>query len=254
MDQALQITRDVVYAEPIADVPLALDLYRPAGESLPVIMLVHGGGWCVGCRQDFEGYARLFAAEGYLAIAVSYRLAPVHPFPAACADVRAAAGWIAAHAADYGGDPAHIGAYGVSAGGHLVSWLATDPATPLTCVVEWAGPMDMRREPITYPYRGYTMAFMGACVHDRPTDYDDASPLSRLSAGMPPTLLIHGLADEVVPVAHARWMHEAAQQLGAPVAMVLLDGVGHTGGDPYDPLHAPGWQAMMAFFAQHLRE
>lgn len=106
---------------------------------------------------------------------------------------------------------------------------------------------------ITYPYRGYTLAFMGACVHDDAQIYHDASPLMRLTTDIPPLLLVHGLDDAVVPVAHARWMHEAAQALGAPVEMALLEGVGHTGGSPDNALEAVGWRAMMAFFARHLQ-
>ncbi|HEY3416463.1 MAG TPA: alpha/beta hydrolase [Armatimonadota bacterium] len=248
----VRIERDINYAEP-EGTPVGLDIFRPEGEGpWPVIMLLHGGGWCVGCRQGLDSFAGMLAADGYLAVTVSYRLAPAFPFPAACDDVSAALCWLVAHAAEYGGDPARIGAYGGSAGAHLVAWLATAPSTPLTCGVAWAGPTDMLREPITYNYRGYTMAFMGTCPHDDPQAYRDASPLLRMTAAMPPLLLIHGASDNVVPPDHARWMAQAAREMGAPVEMLLLDGVGHTGGDPNDPPQAPGWQAMLEFFGRHL--
>lgn len=249
----LQIDQDIVYAGP-GGTPLGLDIFRPADAvQSPIVMLLHGGGWCAGSRKDLAGSAEGFAADGYLAVTVSYRLAPAFPFPAACEDVRAAADWLVSHAAEYGGDPARLGAYGGSAGAHLVSWLATEQNTPLTCGVSWAGPMDLRREPVTYPFRSYALAFMGACLHDDPQAYADASPLFRLTPGMPPLLLIHGTQDDVVPADHARWMAQAAREIGAPVEMLLLDGVNHTGGDPNDPLQAPGWQAMMCFFARYLR-
>lgn len=253
LPEQLLIDRDIIYSEPDGT-PLAMDIFRPASATAaPMLMLLHGGGWCLGGRQSLDGFAESFAADGYLAATVSYRLAPTFPYPAACDDVSAAAAWLLAHGAAYGGDPARLGAYGGSAGAHLTAWLATAPNSPLTCGVAWAGPTDMHREPITYPYRSYTLAFMGACIHDAPQAYTDASPLSRLTPATPPLLLIHGLADTVVPPDHARWMAQAAQEIGAPVEAIMLDGVGHTGGDPNDPLQAPGWQAMMAFFARHLR-
>ncbi len=236
----LEVTRDIRYAEPDGT-PLCLDIVRPASaDPAPVIMLVHGGGWCAGVRQDVSAYARRFADEGYLAANISYRLAPAFPYPAAGEDVLAAARWLRAHAEAYGGDAARLGTYGVSAGAHLAAWLATAPDSPLTCAVAWAGPTDLRREPVTYPYRSYALAFMGACLHGAPQAYVDASPLLRMTAAMPPLLLIHGKDDAVVPADHARWMAEAAAEMGAPVEAVLLDGVGHTGGDPNDPLHARG--------------
>jgi acetyl esterase/lipase len=249
----IRITRDIIYAESTGT-PLGLDIFQPATDApAPVIMLLHGGGWCVGCRQGLDGFATQLAEMGYLAITVSYRLAPAFPFPAACEDVSAAAAWIVANAAEYGGDGARLGAYGGSAGAHLAMWLATAPYTPLTCAVPWAGPTDMLREPVTYPYRGYACAFMGMCAHDAEPAYRAASPLHRLTPAAAPMLLIHGAADDVVSADHARWMTDAARTMGAPVEMLLLDGVGHTGGDPNDPLQAPGWQAMLAFFARHLR-
>lgn len=248
----LIITREVVYAEPPGG-PLAMDFFRLPGAGVrPVLMLVHGGGWCEGARQGLDDHARRFAAEGYLAATVSYRLAPAWPYPAACEDVTAAAAWLVAHAGAFGGDGQRVGAYGGSAGAHLAAWLATAPDTPLACAVAWAAPTDLRREPVTYPYRSYALAFMGASLQDAPEAYAEASPLLRMTAATAPLLLIHGTIDDVVPADHARWMAGAAEPLGAPVEMVLLEGVGHTSGDPSDPLQAPGWQAMLAHCARHL--
>ena len=185
MHEQLTVDREIIYAEP-AGTPLGVDIFHPAvAEKAPIIMLLHGGGWCAGSRQGLDDFARQFAAAGYLAATVSYRLAPAFPFPAACEDVRAAAAWLVAHAAAYGGDTARLGAYGGSAGAHLVCWLATEPKTPLTCGVAWAGPSDLRREPVTYPFRSYALAFMGACIHDAPQAYLEASPLWRLTGRTP---------------------------------------------------------------------
>jgi len=249
----MTVYENLIYSEPNG-IPLGLDIYQPAGDGpFPILMLVHGGGWCQGDRQGYVEHGRYFAEAGYLAASIDYRLAPANPFPAACDDVTVAAAWLVAHAAEYGGDPARFGAYGGSAGAHLVTWLATAPDTPLTCCAEWAGPMDMRRDPLTPPYRAYGLAFMNNCPHDDPSAYASASPYLRLTVNTAPLLLIHGVEDAVVPADHARWMAERAREIGAPVESVLLPGVGHTGGAPNEPSLAPGWEAMMAFYARHLQ-
>jgi dipeptidyl aminopeptidase/acylaminoacyl peptidase len=112
--------------------------------------------------------------------------------------------------------------------------------------------MDMLREPVTAPYRGFSLGFMADCPHDNREAYLTASPITQLTPQMPPLLLVHGLADDVVPADHARWMVDAARQVTAPVEMILLDGVGHTGGEPDNSMHAPGWQGMLDFYALHL--
>ncbi len=252
MDTELTIERNITYATHNG-IALGLDIYRPVSDApLPIMLLVHGGGWCYGNKEGCEWQGRYFANAGYLAAVIDYRLAPTHPFPAACDDAGAAVAWLVAHGAEYGGDPARLGAWGGSAGAHLVGWLAVQPNTPLVCVAAWAGPMDMFRDPVTRPYQGHALAFMNACVHEAEEAYRAASPLFFVHAQMPPLLLIHGEADVVVPVDHAHYMAEAARETGAPITTVLLPGVGHTGGSPDDPAQQPGWQAMMALFEKYL--
>ena len=85
-EQTPGVPRTIVYSTP-GGVSLTLDLYRPAREApLPVIMLVHGGGWCLGSKVGPD-YARYFTEAGYLVADVEYRLAPGHLFPASCLDV-----------------------------------------------------------------------------------------------------------------------------------------------------------------------
>ena len=105
-----------------------LDLYLPEqdGSSLrPALVVVHGGGWRGGDKRRGQ-WARIpaeYARDGYVAISVNYRLTGEAPWPAQIEDVKAAVRWLRAHATEYRVDTGRIGAYGNSAGAHLVSLL-----------------------------------------------------------------------------------------------------------------------------------
>lgn len=251
----VRVTRDtgLVYARP-GGIELRADLARPAepAQPLPVIIVVHGGGWCAGDRTQKAAEAMRLARAGFLTVSIDYRLAPAHPYPAALDDLRAAAAWVRAHSADYGGDPDRLGAYGVSSGAHLVALLATDPATPLRGAVGWGGPMDLRADAVTPPYRGYLLAFMAACTHDAPARYAEASPITRLSPAIPPLLLLHGTADCVVPYQQSLAMVHAAEMSGAPVELYRIEGAGHEPGDPRAPRMVEAWERVIEFFCRYL--
>jgi acetyl esterase/lipase len=114
-------TRDLTIAGP--EGAMRIRVYSPeecAPTMAPGLVYFHGGGWISGNLDTHDGVCRLLALDsGVRVIAVDYRLAPEHRFPAAIDDCRAALDHVAAHAADYGLDPARIGVAGDSAGGNL---------------------------------------------------------------------------------------------------------------------------------------
>ena len=106
---------------------LALRLFRgvPSGALLPCLVFLHGGGWVLGNLETHEGICRHIAAAAQCCVvAVDYRLAPEHPFPAAVDDGAAALRWVAAHAGELEIDPGRIAVGGDSAGGNLAAVLA----------------------------------------------------------------------------------------------------------------------------------
>lgn len=103
---------------------LQLDLYAPAStmlEKRPVVVLVHGGGWRSGYRENMTPLAQQLALRGYVGVTVSYRLAGEARYPAAIHDVKAAIRWLRANAESYGIDGDKIAVAGGSAGGQIAS-------------------------------------------------------------------------------------------------------------------------------------
>jgi acetyl esterase/lipase len=105
-----------------------LDLYIPTGaKNFPVLVFVHGGAWETGSKNLYIGLSRTFARHGIGVVAINYRLSPKVMHPAHAQDVAQAVSWTHENIANYGGNTERITLMGHSAGGHLVSLLATDP-------------------------------------------------------------------------------------------------------------------------------
>jgi acetyl esterase len=114
---------------------LPLRIYTPVGQlPLPVLVHLHGGGWVLGNLDTHDNATRDLAnGAGCIVVAVDYRLAPEHKFPAALEDAFAALKWTAANAESFGGDPERIAVGGESAGGNLsaaVSLMARNEGGP----------------------------------------------------------------------------------------------------------------------------
>lgn len=127
---------------PAGDIPIRI--YRRYGlpEAAPAIVYLHGGGWVAGDLDSHDGSCRLLADESEcIVVAVDYRLAPEHPFPAAVDDAVAAYRWVHDHAGELSIEPGRVGVMGDSAGGNLAAVIAqvtrdTDvPAPTAQCLV-----------------------------------------------------------------------------------------------------------------------
>ncbi len=130
---ALASVEDRRIPGPLGDIPIRV--YAPEGRvPQPILIYFHGGGFVIGSLTSHDPLCRLLASRiPAVVVAVDYRLAPEHPFPAAAEDAYAATCWIAAHAREVGGDPGRIAVAGDSAGGNLsavVSLLARDRGGP----------------------------------------------------------------------------------------------------------------------------
>jgi acetyl esterase len=115
---------DKVIPGPAGDIPIRIYRSR-VGEQLPMLLFFHGGGFVMGDLDSHDDLCRRLANGVHcLVVAVAYRLAPEHTFPAAPEDCFAATCWIAEHAATIGGDRQRIAVCGDSAGGSLATIVA----------------------------------------------------------------------------------------------------------------------------------
>ncbi len=121
---------------PGAESELRAKVYQPEGDGpFPVLIWFHGGGWVIGSLDENEATCRVLCNEvGAAVLAVDYRLAPEHRFPAAAEDAYAALCWVAEHGDEIGADPQRISISGESAGGNLAtvaSMMARDRGGPM---------------------------------------------------------------------------------------------------------------------------
>ena len=223
---------------------IPLRVYRPPGVSdsrrLPVLVYFHGGGWVIGDLETHDVLCRQLTAEaGVSVIAVDYRLAPEHKFPAAADDAWAATRWIAAHAAELGVDADRLAVGGDSAGGNLaavVALLAREAGGPRIALQILLYPVtDLVSESQSYAdlADGYmltrdSMRWFRAQYLASEQDAADwrVSPLRAPSlAGLPPALVVTAgydpLRDE--GEAYARRLREA----GVSVDAVSFGGMIH---------------------------
>ncbi|MDP2291662.1 MAG: alpha/beta hydrolase [Actinomycetota bacterium] len=215
---------------------LKCDVFLPPqeGSARPAILLVHGGGWMQGDRSQLRGYGIQLARYGFVCVASEYRLSGEAVWPAQIHDVKAALRWMRANADRYGIDPARIAVSGNSAGAHLALMLAgladgemegdggnAGVATDVAAVVAIYPPTELR---VTHP-RDPIGLLLGGTV-DRDVE-DAASPLAYVHPGYPPTMLVHGNADEVVPVEASFAMYHALVSAGAPCDLHVFHGEPH---------------------------
>ena len=112
-----------------AEGPIPARLYVPAGAPAvtPLLVYYHGGGFAIGDLETHDGHCRRMAAyAGVRVLAIDYRLAPEHPFPAGHDDCLAATKWAFDHASEIGVDPTRIAVGGCSAGGNLAASISVD--------------------------------------------------------------------------------------------------------------------------------
>ncbi len=187
----------------------SLDLYTPSSDSsrFPIVITIHGGSWGGGTRRDLPELNYTLARRGFAVAAVSYRLAPEYPFPAADSDIHEAVSFLKSNAAKLSLDPARIVLVGRSAGAHLALLAAYEVADPsLRGVVSLYGPTDLRwsyshpSNPRVLNSTAVLESFLAGPPERAGANYDRGSPINFARRELPPTLLIHGAKDELVSV------------------------------------------------------
>lgn len=208
---SVDIVEDEVIA--VGEHPFPVRVYRSSsGEERPVVVYFHGGGWVIGSLQTSDGFCRrLVHAADCVVVAVGYRKAPEHPFPAAIDDATAAIAWASATAERWSSDPARLVVLGDSAGGNIATvavrrLMGTNPdvavarqilAYPGTSADRNPSSSDHGSEwPLTDADR---LWFLDQYVSDEAMRSDpDVAPLLADVAGMPPTTVLLGGCDPLL--------------------------------------------------------
>ena len=218
----VHISRDIPFGEAMGYSDqietLLLDVYEPEGDTevnRPAVLLIHGGGFTGGYKALglYEEMATEFALRGYVAFSINYRLAKRLDSPAvvdtAVADATTALNWIRRNHAEYGVDPNKISIGGDSAGGAIVVHLCyRDPASvgAIACLNLWGGMYEF----------GKTGGSFSAPIYPEP-----------IEPGTPPTLLIHGTADTVVPLQTSLDLADQLAAAGVHHELYTLPEAGH---------------------------
>lgn len=259
--------RDVTYQTVDGYRPQVVDIYVPATKGPhPLVLYIHGGGWRAGHTRHsgaFSNWPKVLAslaAEGFTVASLEYRLSSEAQFPAQLQDSNAALRFLRAHAAQYRIDPARVGVWGGSAGGHLTALTALtcrdtalDPAAAsdgcVQAAVTWYGVFDfagMNATPDGNSAGAKLLGCQGPCTDEKNRL---VSPVTYVDAKDPPFLLIHGDEDKVVPVTQSHLGEAALKAAGVPVQSIYIPGADHSfiGKTPAET-HAASIKAINATF------
>jgi len=276
-ESPIKVTRNAVYAT-VGGEKLYCDIAVPAGEGpFPCLIMIHGGAWQGGTRSEFSGgdrdkdgkrtpsWIEVAAGKGYVAAAISYRLAPKHKFPAMIEDSRSAVRYFRANAKTYKIDPDKFAAVGFSAGGHLSLLCGMcdksagfdvgenlDVSGKVQCVIDFFGPTDLSLyAPSSGIEDNYIVPVFGKDVKTDAKVYKKVSPINYVSKDCPPTLILHGTIDLIVPIKHSETLFKSLTDAGVTTEMLTMSFAGHGGWNDREMSKASA--ASFKFLDQHLK-
>ena len=237
LGQRYETIRDVPYKN-VGGFQAKVDVYtRYDRKPGPTMVYIHGGGWANGSKEQWNLWLLPYLQLGMRVVSVQYRLAGAAPAPAAVKDCRCALAWVFQNAAKYGFDPARIAITGGSAGGHLILMTAFlrpsdgfDDECPeaksgeVKAVIDYYGPTDLVS---AFDRKNQNILgwFKGA---ENPRELAARlSPLRYVRKGLPPVLIIHGDADEMVPYQDSIKLRDALTAAQVPNEFVSIPGGKH---------------------------
>jgi acetyl esterase/lipase len=250
-----------------------MDIYYPLKSSKKpalALLYVHGGGWRNGDKtQGGAEQIHELISRGFLVAAVNYRLfytdaqGSHNKFPAMIEDVKCAVRYLRAHATELHIDPQRFGAWGWSAGGHLVSLLGTSDdsdflsgehqreSARIQAVVDMYGPADLAATDYCVTPRCQEI------FNQDEADRRRASPITYVTSNDPPFLIIQGDKDTLVPLGQSREFFQKLQANGVPAKLVIVKNAEHMlkpnpPGSQIDPSQRDVIRMVTEFFDQHL--
>ncbi len=268
LPEGTEVTRDIAYIKNGHE-RQKLDVYVPANAEakLPLIVWIHGGGWRSGDKRRCP--ALYLLDKGYVVASINYRLSQDAVFPAQIQDCKAAIRYLKSHAEQFYIDPDRVGAWGASAGGHLVALLGTSGGvsrleihgaekskidSTVQAVCDYYGPTDFTimnqkataRRPIIADFAESKL--LGGTVQENLEKAEAASPTTYVTKNDPPFLIVHGDSDPVVSVTQSKVFQEKLTSTGVESELIIIEGGKH------GPFKSPEMlEKVKHFFDKHLK-
>lgn len=236
--------QQIKYAER-AGGPLYLDIAVPTGTEhpRPAVLWIHGGGWAGGRRTIMRQMTEFIASLGYVSATADYRLTPSGAaFPDPLQDAAAAVRFLRKNAKTYNIDPDRIAIGGDSAGGHLALLVGLirepellgdepfpDVSSKVSAIIDIYGPTDLAAlyKGGGWPVRWLLVKLLRCTPREKPDLWARASPVTHVHAGAPPTLILHGERDTIVPYEQAERLRQRCEELNAPCYLGRVRAAGH---------------------------
>jgi len=229
---------DVIYSRAGGET-LTMDIYIPNDIDTPKpgILYVHGGAWITGDKKSGPGVVIVseLIRAGFVVFSIDYRLAPKWKFPSQIIDVKTAVRFVRKHSSEFMIDPAVIGAFGTSAGAHLVSLAAltadkglfssdefSDQSEELICVADLYGPTDLEAL-----FTGIEKELADLIFGSEEGILKNASPISYVRSDSPSFLIVQGDKDAVVPPYQSVRLFEKLLDEGCSAELIIVENAGH---------------------------
>ena len=263
---------------------LLMDVYEPAESNGHALIFIAGSGWhwpadygaggikdAVATGEKAGGGSHeVFADAGFTVFVINHRQAPLFRYPAAVDDARRAVRYIRHHGHEYRVTKEAVAAFGISSGAHLALMLALgngegEPdsqdeverqSAKVDVVAAFAGPTDLAAMDWGARGTGAVTSFMGSPPWVPGAPHAEASPINYVGRDDPPVLLIHGHADEIVPVTQGRSLAARLREHDVEVEYVEIAGGGHDFDKvlDHDPNELPSFRAMARWLIERLRD
>jgi len=252
-------TRDVIYMK-AGGTAFTMDVLTPARPNKAAVVFVVSGGW-VSDHSMLKSYGpdieRILVDGGFTVFEVVHGAQPRFKVAEIVDQVRTAVRFVRAHAADYGIDTNRVGVSGISTGGHLALMIAGSPNSPVNAVAAIAPPTDLTnwgKPGFVFTDAPQFAMFIPALGLNPTAPKNDiealakqVSPITYVSAKYPPTLIIHGDSDKIVPLQQARAMDYAFAESGVEHKLEVIPGGGHD-----DTTFGPGLRKALQWFKTKL--
>ena len=224
-------------------------IYQPEGPGpFPMLLSIHGGAWTDKAHPEYESTSTPLAATGIVVAAIGQRVGKGFPYPVQLQDINYGVRWLKAHASDFNGNPDSVGGIGYSSGGHTLPLAAMRPTDPRYSALPLEGSSQVDANfaftiscwPVIEPYFRYEIArekgntdlmekhhifFQGdEAMHE-------STPINIIQSGeevtLPPAMVMHGTADDVMPIEASERFVAAYNGAGGKAQLVPWQGKGH---------------------------